>query len=313
MSLAPILLFTYRRLDLLQQTLTSLKKNYGALDSHLIVFSDGYKSDLELQDVLDVRAYLKGVTGFKSVVINEAKTNKGLANSIIEGVTQVLEKYSEVIVLEDDLVTSPNFLNFMNQALNFYKNNTRVFSISGFTVPLSLPQDYQFDNYFTLRGSSWGWATWDNRWLNIDWKVNDFEAFIKNRKQRVAFNKMGSDLTNMLQKQMKGRLNSWAVRWVYHQFKEQLYTVYPTVSKVRNIGFGKYATNTSERFTRFNTCLDTTNKMSFIFSRDIKLENSFIKQFIKPQLLSTRIVYKLINSLLRLNKWFPNFSATKNY
>ena len=135
-EIAPICLFTYNRLEETIQTVAALKNNFLANKSELFIFSDGAKNKNVEQKIKQVRKYLKTITGFKNITIYESSKNKGLANSIIDGVTKIIETYGKIIVLEDDLVTSPNFLNFMNQALEFYHYNNRIYSVSGYTLNL---------------------------------------------------------------------------------------------------------------------------------------------------------------------------------
>lgn len=294
-GLAPIVLFTYKRVDTLKKTVEALQGNYLASKSDLIVFSDGSKNEVDSIAVNDVRHYLETVSGFKSVRIVALLNNKGLANSIIEGVTEVLKKHEKVIVLEDDLVSSPNFLNYMNDALFFYQDDLRVFSISGFSVPIKSKET--FDVYFTKRSSSWGWATWQYQWAKIDWDVKDYETFKYNFRKRYQFNKMGSDLSGMLDRQMRGKLSSWAIRWCYHQFKYDLFSVHPILSKIRNIGFSEEASNTKKKNNRYSTLLDNRNEVNFCFTEQVKIEKYLIKQYVKPYSFFTRIKYKLFNKI----------------
>jgi len=164
---APIILFCYKRLASTIQTINSLKNNELAKDSVLYIFSDGPKNKEDERDIFEIRRYLKTITEFKEIIISESKENIGLSNSIINGVSKIIDEYGKVIVMEDDLITSKNFLSFINQALIHYKDNSKVFSISGFTVNVNGLDTN--DIYFTLRGSSWGWGTWKDRWDNVDW------------------------------------------------------------------------------------------------------------------------------------------------
>ena len=244
LMLAPICLFTYNRLDETRQTVEALKCNFLASLSCLYIFSDGPKDETTTQKVNEVRQFLKTINGFKAIKIFESPINRGLANSIIDGVTQIIEKYGRVIVLEDDLITSPNFLDFMNHALNFYLSNDKIFSISGYTMDLPSLKMYNKDYYLSYRASSWGWATWKNRWQTVDWEMCDYNSFELNPIQQIKFMRGGSDMPYMLWKQMNGKIDSWAIRWCYNQFKNDQLTIYPTVSKIYNIGFGDNSTHT---------------------------------------------------------------------
>jgi hypothetical protein len=291
---APIILFCYNRLASTLQTVNSLKNNELAKDSLLYIFSDGPKHKEDERLILEIRNYLKTITGFKYIHIIESKENKGLAQSIIQGVTQVIDEYGKVIVLEDDLVTSTNFLSFINQALNHYQANEAIFSISGYTTPIKGLE--RNDVYFTQRASSWGWGTWKDRWDKVDWKVSDYDQFVVNKKARKTFNKMGTDMTGMLDKQMRGEINSWAIRWCYHQFRNDLFTVYPATSKIKNIGFNEEATHTKGKFNRFKTPLDDHNNQ-FNFSDDLSFNEEILSQFTKPFTFKERIKYRLLNAL----------------
>jgi glycosyltransferase involved in cell wall biosynthesis len=291
-TFAPVCLFVYKRLETLEKTVSSLKKNTLCKDTDLYVFSDAAKNEDSNDAVARVRDYIRYIGEFKSVTIRCAPENKGLADSIISGVSSVIGHYGKVIVLEDDLVVAPNFLKFMNDALDYYQDQPKVFSISGYSSPI---QGWPgLDVYFTLRASSWGWATWNDRWNRIDWEVGDFAGFDADTLARRQFNAMGSDLAAMLKKQMQGKINSWAIRWVYHQFKHKLFTVFPIRSKVSNEGFGDGATHTLKlNDARFQTVLDRSGQADFKFLKQPHLNPDIIRQFVRPYTLQTRIFYKL--------------------
>ena len=293
-NLAPILVFTYKRLDTLKLAIASLQENKLASESELFIFSDAAKFEKDKAQVSKIREYIKTITGFKNVHITEAPNNKGLAKSIIEGVSEVINQYDKVIVLEDDLVTSRNFLFYMNQGLDSYKDHPKIFSIAGFSTVKGLEASV----FFTQRSSSWGWATWKDRWNQVDWEVKDYDVFLQDKSSRDKFYKVGSDLPGMLDEQMHGKINSWAIRWVYYQFRNGLYSVHPAQSKVINIGFSTpEATHTKEKFSRFKTKLDVSDHFDFIFPQEIKTDDSILKQFAKPYSFIERIKYKIINTL----------------
>lgn len=276
--LAPIVLFTYNRLSETKQTIESLQKNYLANESLLFVFSDGPKNDVGKEKVTAVRDYLGSVNGFRKVHIKESQINIGLANSIIYGVSEIIKEYGKAIVLEDDLITSPNFLNFMNETLNEFYNDHRIFSIAGYTPDLPALSQYPFDYYLSCRGSSWGWGTWKDRWESVDWELKEYSAFKYNLKANYQFAKGGIDLPGMLRDQVQGKINSWAIRWVYQQFKNQQLTVYPKLSKVKSVGFGANATHT--KFTnRFDTKIDDGSNTKFNFSPKLEINKDLMKEF----------------------------------
>ena len=277
-KLAPIVLFVYNRLAETQQTIWSLQKNHLSSESDLFIFSDGPKDEKGKQNVEKVRAFIKTISGFKKVIIKESPVNRGLAKSVIGGVTEIINEYGVVIAMEDDLVTSPNFLDFMNQALDFYSESMEVISISGYTLDLASLEKSNFDYYVGYRASSLGWGTWENRWNPVDWGVSDYQKFRKDFSQQYKFSKISSDLPGMLKKQMNGKIDSWAIRWCYHQFKNNLLTIYASKSKINHIGLGEDATHCVD-VDKFNTPLDASDRRVFEFDHKLHINKEIIKQF----------------------------------
>ena len=294
---SPICLFTYNRLKETQLTVEALKKNYLARDSRLIIFSDGAKKTDTEHKVQAVRDYLKTIDGFNTVEIIESSTNKGLADSIISGVSEVVNKYGTAIVLEDDLVTSPNFLTYMNQCLKFYENDDRIISICGYGLKIKKPISYKADVYLYGRSSSWGWATWKDRWNPIDWEVKDWETFKKDKKAIKTFNKNGSDMYKMLKSVIEGTGSSWAIRLGYEQFKKNKYSIIPFKSLVDNIGFTEEGTNTKFRYSRFKIIKEDPEKIDFLLESEIvpniEIEKSCYKYHSIPIRIYSRLRYVL--------------------
>src|SRR5258708_1151895 len=304
MDPAPILLFTYKRLDTLKRTVSALCQNELAAQSDLFIFSDQGKREEDKAAVKAVRDYLQTISGFRSIHIEEATKNRGLANSIITGVTEVINTRGRVIVLEDDILTTPNFLTFMNIALDKYQQQKKVFSISGYSFNLGIPDSYSHpcDAYFTTRGWSWGWATWKDRWTDIDWQVKDYSDFIKNPAEKRRFAEGGSDLNLMLKRQMNGQLDSWAIRWFYHQYKVQGLTLYPLLSNVYNDGFDELATHTRGSNNRYQPLLDEILNYEFRLPETAGLSDTYQKHFQKKLSIRARIISKyqtLIGNLLK--------------
>lgn len=260
-NLAPIVLFVYNRPELTTKTLNTLKENTLASRSDLFVFSDGSKGELDREEVLKVREIIDNITGFKLVKVFKSDSNRGLANSVIHGVTEIINEYNSIIVLEDDLITAPNFLEYMNEALIYFENNKKIWSVSGYT-PLSRYNVLENqDIYFTGRASSWGWATWKDRWNLNNWNIEEYKEIFKNKKMQMEFNGNGNDLFPMLKDQKRNRINSWAIRWCYNQFLNKAYTVYPVSSLVTNEGL----TGESTHGSMSNQAVKLTCKESFEF------------------------------------------------
>jgi len=233
MTLAPIVLFTYNRPWHTQQTVEALLQNAEAKDSELIVFSDGAKDEASQVKVDEVRQYLKTIKGFKSVRIVEREKNLGLAQNIISGVTEVVNEYGRVIVLEDDMVTSHYFLRYMNDALNIYENDDRVISIHGYCFPIEgLPET------FFLKGAEcWGWATWKRGWNLFEPDGAKLMKAIDTNGLIDRFDLFGGyDYSGMLRNQIAGKNDSWAVRWYASALLQDKLTLYPGKSLVHNTG-----------------------------------------------------------------------------
>jgi hypothetical protein len=233
----PIVLFAYDRPTHLRRTLEALAANDGAAESELVVYSDGPKDAGSADSVQAVRDYLGAVDGFDSVTVVEREENMGLAASVIAGVTEVLERSASVIVMEDDLLTSRNFLDFVSGALATYEQRPDVFSVTGYNYPLRMPSTYREDAYLSYRSSSWGWGTWRDRWNHVDWSVSDYTEFLRDARAQELFRRGGDDLAPMLALQMSGELDSWSIRFDYAHYKHDAFCVHPVVSKVQNIGF----------------------------------------------------------------------------
>lgn len=295
MKLAPIVLFVYNRPIHTKKTIEALKKNDLAEESELFIFSDISDNKNDQKDIKAVRDYIEHIDGFKKVTLIKRETNWGLANSIIDGVTSIIKKYEKVIVLEDDLITSPYFIRYMNEGLNFYQNEQKVLSITGFSFKsdfIDFPKNYFYDIYINIRPMSWSFATWKERWLKVDWDVKDYEELINNKEMIQEFNKGGTDLIYMLQDQMKGKVNSWYIRWAYHSSKYSLYTIYPKISFVNNLGHdetGVHCLNDPKNIFSHN---ELSDKPKTVFTSDITLNHKIIKNFNKAFNISMKSLIK---------------------
>jgi len=233
-KLAPIALFVYNRPDHTRRTLSYLKKNVLADESRLFIFSDAVKTPADQEKVDEVRQIIADVSGFKSVKVIQRKQNMGLAASIIDGVTQLVNEYGTVIVFEDDLLSSPFTLQYFNEALTQYANEDRVMHIGAYMYGLkekALPQTFLF-----RAATSWGWATWARAWKNFE---PDIDTLMKQfDKQKI--NRFSIEGTMNFWKQMQGfkagKNNSWAIRWYASIFLKSGLTLNPSHSLVHNIG-----------------------------------------------------------------------------
>lgn len=245
---APIILFVYNRVGLTKLTVDALLKNKEAGETILYVFADGAKPNATIEQrekVEEVRTYIHTIRGFKEVVIEEAAQNKGLANSVISGVTKVVEKHGRAIIVEDDLLTSKNFLHYMNSSLDMYENDDEVICIHGYSIIKNPP--IKEKTYFQIGADCWGWATWKRGWdmLNPDSKA--LMKMISADKQllRTFTYNHSYRYMKMLRKQIKGKVDSWAIRWYASAVVNGKLCLYPAKSLVKNVGYGEDATHCS--------------------------------------------------------------------
>lgn len=294
MNLAPIVLFVYNRSWHTQQTVKALRNNNLADESKLYIFSDAAKNDAEIENVEKVREYIKTIDGFKHITIIEREKNCGLANSIIKGVTEVVNRYGKIIVLEDDLVTSKYFLSFINDALEFYKDKNKVINIHGYIYPIKV----ELPETFFIRGADcWGWATWKRGWNIFEPDGQKLLDELKEKNLMKKFDINGSyAYTKMLSEQVAKKNDSWAIRWYASAFLKNNLTLYPGRSLVFNIGLDASGTHSG------NTNLYDT----VVTDRPVKLinipieENRFVLREIEKYFRMTkqniikRIYYKAI-------------------
>ncbi|NJN11914.1 MAG: glycosyltransferase [Richelia sp. RM2_1_2] len=244
MNYSPIALFIYKRPEHTRRTLESLMQCPEFADSPLYVFCDGAKKEEDKEKVMQAREVARSMVGAKAEII-ESPTNRGLANSIISGVTNLCDQYQRVIVVEDDLVVAPQFLSFLNAALEKYQEEHSVMQVSGhmFSVPEFANRNEAVFLPFT---TSWGWATWKRAWDYFDAEASGWEVLKTDKQMQNRFNLDGCfDSFKMLKQQMSGEVDSWAIRWYWSVFKNNGCVVYPPSSYVNNIGFDGSGTHGS--------------------------------------------------------------------
>jgi len=234
MHLAPIVVFVYNRPKHTKRTINALRSNKLASKSNLIIYSDGSKGKQDNKLVKEVRGYIKTINGFKSITIVERDQNWGLANNIVDGITQILSQHDNIIVLEDDIVTSTCFLSFMNQSMNFYKHDLRVWHISGWSYPIDFGISTEI--FFSRVMNCWGWATWADRWSHYEKKplsiINDWPT-----KKKNDFDLDNSGIfLSQVKANAKNKLNTWAVFWYASIYSNNGLCMNSTKSYVLNIG-----------------------------------------------------------------------------
>lgn len=231
----PIALFAYKRSKHIRKTLTALHNNDGFDPSLLFVFCDGARSEIDVASVEETRQVIKELVPTESTILCRDE-NWGLANSIISGVSSLTDRFGTVIVLEDDLITSPHFLSYMNRALDHYADDRRVMQISGHMFPINL--DLNDDAFFLPMTTSWGWATWRRAWKYFDPSMLKLSLLDNSKSLRYKFDLCGSyPYYKMLCSQRQNKIDSWAIRWYLSVFFNGGLTLYPRATLVSNIGF----------------------------------------------------------------------------
>lgn len=274
---APIALFTFNRPDHLAKTLAALSQNQLASESRIIAFSDGPRSVADQEAIDACRAMLSEAKGFAQIELRCAEQNQGLAKSIIAGVSQVVETHGRVIVMEDDLVTHPLFLRYMNHHLDELEHEERVVSIHGYLKPIT----YRSAGPTFLRGADcWGWATWKSAWEVFEADgAKLLKSFEEQPELIERFNMDGSyPYLRMLGEQVAGEIDSWAIRWLSSAFLANKLTLYPPVSLVQNIGMDGSGTH-GDRSTKHNSTFAAIDGDELFLKPDIK-ENEVLRSHI---------------------------------
>lgn len=277
MVCAPIVLFVYNRPWHAMKTVEALKKNALSEISDLIVFSDAPKNHQAVIEVQWVRDYLRKITGFKSVRIIERQENFGLAKSIIVGVTDVVKQYGKIIVLEDDIVTSPAFLGFMNRALDIYTDKSDVWHVSGWSYPIAT--DGLNDVFFWRGMNCWGWATWADRWAHFEKNparlVDEWS-----RKKKKHFDLGGSRVFwPQVELNMKGDLNTWAIFWYSTIYENKGLCLNPSITYVENIGHDGSGTHCGVEQSQSSRILNTCS--GIVFPKKIEESELAVRRIIE--------------------------------
>jgi hypothetical protein len=297
---APVALFVYNRPEHTRRTVEMLATNLGATDTDLYIYSDASKSNADLIAVNEVRKYIRQINGFRQLIIVERAENFGLAQSIIQGVTELCNLYGRVIVLEDDLETSPYFLTFMNEALDYYVNTPEVMHISGCRYPIdSFGSE---DTFFLHVPLCWGWATWKRAWDTFEKDISVMRCF--DRKMVKHFN---FENTYTFWKQIElnkaGKINTWFVFWYANIFLRGGLSLFPARSLVNNIGMDKSGTHRGN-CKDYDVKLTATkiNVTSISLSESVEGYELHLRYFKKIKMGLMKRVVRKVRHILKLEK-----------
>lgn len=296
--LSPIIVFAYNRPNHLRNTLEALSKNDFADQSVLTVFCDGPKkgaSDEQLSAIKEVRRVAHEKQWCKSVTVIESERNKGLADSIITGVTNVVEEHGRVIVLEDDIITSRGFLKYMNDALDMYESDERVMHVSGYMYP---HKGKLSDTFFCALPLCWGWATWKRAWKFFEDDAQKWVDYYEKNGLWSQFNVFGGDI---LQKQLKdnakGVIRTWFVKWHSSVLSHNGLALFPGVSLVDNIGMDGTGEHCSQSGSFSNGDLAEYIQVKRIPLKEDRKGRDAIRLFYQGHWYSKRNRRKLINAI----------------
>ncbi|MEJ7769101.1 MAG: glycosyltransferase [Chitinophagaceae bacterium] len=294
-----IAIFCYKRAAKLKTCIEALLKNPECKTLDIIFFCDGYKSDSDKEGVLETRAYIDSITGFKEVHKRYREKNYSTGPNFRDGLTFLCNNYEQFIVVEDDLVVSPNYLSYMLEGLDFYKDQKSVFCITGYCFPLDV-SNYAYDTVMCKRFCSYGWAAWSHKVKHVTWDLKELDNLIKTSPDfKKRLNSEGFDLFRMLVKQIKGKISTWDIQLQVHVAENKLKVVYPVLSKVRNIGFDTESTNTFG-FDYLKTPVDIGEKKVFNFCDANSNEPVIQQQLKKPYALKALVTRKIINTFIKV-------------
>lgn len=252
--LVPILLFVYNRPHHTKITVDALKRNKLAGQSELIIYSDAPNNSRDELGVAKTRELVDTISGFKKISVVKRENNVGLARNIVAGITEVLEKYDACIVLEDDIVTSPAFLQFMNNCLEKYRANKKVWHVNGWAHPIKYNEHNQY--FFWRVMNCWGWATWSDRWKYFEKDPNKLAlCWDEEKKCNFDINWSGVYWSQVVAN-LSGKLNTWAVFWYATIYQHGGLCLQPTGSYVVNIGLDGSGQNSGSSGKKDVQCLD---------------------------------------------------------
>ena len=294
-----IAVFCYKRAAKLRTSMEALLKNPECASMDVIFFCDGHKGPQDEAGVRATRAYIDSLTGFRNIYKHYRERNISTGPNFHQGISYLCANYDRFIVVEDDLVVTPNYIRYMLDGLDYYRNERSVFCVTGFCFPLK-KEDYPYDTVMHHRFCSYGWASWSDRVRNVEWDkaalnrmITDVPGFIP------RLNREGMDLSRMLRKQISGAISTWDIQMQVHVALNDMKVVYPVLSKAHNIGFDQESTNTFG-IDYLKTVIDDGSQRSFRFCDAGLVASGLQKQLKKPYSFRALAVRKVINTMIQI-------------
>ena len=303
--LAPILVSVYNRKSSLLECIECLKKSKLASESILYIVSDlAYKKD-DIEIIEKIREEIKNIKGFKEVISINRERNFGAFNSVKLAIDEIVNRYGKIIFLEDDIRVSPYFLGYMNKALNLFEDDKKIFSISGYLFPIKEIENSKKDIFIWERYCPWGMGVWKDRWNKIDWDLNEYDKFIKDKERVKKFNNIEPNAIIMLERVREGIVEAMDAKICFHSFNNNLYTIYPKKTLTVNRGHDGSGEHCGEDEKYYNQELDKnfnpilTDKLEVdkkIYKTLYSYHYSFLRHVIRP-LLKKIGLFESINKL----------------
>jgi len=297
-----IAVFCYKRAEKLRQSISALLMNPECADMDIVFFCDGAKGEKDVAGVTATRDYINNITGFRSVEKQFRERNLSTGPNFHQGISYLFSNYDQFIVVEDDLIVSPNYLRYMLDALDFYRHQPDVFCISGFSFPID-KRNYQFDTVVHNRFCSYGWACWSDRVSKVVFDKEGLETIVRQSPGfRSRLNEEGLDLYRMTKKQISGEISTWDIQMQIHVSENRMKVIYPVLSKTHNIGFDAESTNTFG-VDYLKTVTDKGNQRGFRFCLAGSSNPWIQKQLREPYSLGSLVKRKVANTFI---KWTNN-------
>lgn len=287
--LSPIVLFVYNRPEHTKRTVEGLLQNPEAKDSELYIFADAAKptaSEKDKANIAKVREYIHTISGFKNIVIEEASVNKGLAKSTIDGCTKIINQYGDIIMFEDDDVPTPFFLAYANECLEKFRDNEKIWCVSGYVDADIIQPDDGPDVFLVNRPSSWGFATWKRCWDKVIWDIPTLKGLFAHKGLYSGYDKWcGGDSSMIMSGLFENRNSSWSTRYNFAAYLNKSYTILPNKSLIENIGCDGSGTHSHPKefhLNLMNRKVIIPDEIEFDSCKNRKLLRSFKLKGVKP-------------------------------